>query len=130
MLINICGNSPMLTDSLCSLSLCRLFLIINFLTLKREHKRKHGHKHEHKHKHEYAVIESIASIVDLCRLLIRTCYLHITNIHRYHYHRYRSMRLIIITVRSVYQRPSLPSVHPVSSFLFSIPRHAIADHST
>lgn len=51
----------MLTDSLCSLSLCRLFLIINvpFLTLKREHKRKHGHKH--KHKHEYAVIESIAS---------------------------------------------------------------------
>lgn len=55
----------MLTDSLCSLSLCRLFLIINvpFLTLKREHKRKHGHKHEHKHKHEheYAVIESIAS---------------------------------------------------------------------
>lgn len=53
----------MLTDSLCSLSLCRLFLTINvpFLTLKREHKRKHGHKHEHKHKHEYAVIESIAS---------------------------------------------------------------------
>lgn len=53
----------MLTDSLCLLSLCRLFLIINvpFLTLKREHKRKHGHKHEHKHKHEYAVIESIAS---------------------------------------------------------------------
>lgn len=34
---NICGNSAMLTDSLCSLSLCRLFFLINvpFLTLKR-----------------------------------------------------------------------------------------------
>lgn len=53
----------MLTDLLCSLSLCHLFLIINvpLLILRREHKLKHGHEHEHEHEYEYVMIEFKAS---------------------------------------------------------------------
>ena len=51
----------MLTDLLCSLPLCHLFLIINvpLLTLRREHKLKHGHEHEHEY--EYVMVEFKAS---------------------------------------------------------------------
>lgn len=66
-IINICGNSPiMLTDSLCSLLLCRLFLIINVPLLTSENTSTNastGTRHEHEH--EYVVIESRASAESL-----------------------------------------------------------------